>query len=236
MRVLVADDEPLARARLASLLARRSDVEVVGSVGDGDAVLAACASHRPDVLLLDIEMPGLSGTAVAAKLASLPVRPQIVFCTAYEQHALSAFELGATDYLLKPVRAERLDEALDRAASRLAPAQPQRGGWLRARSGGDEVRIPLADVLLLTAGEKYVTVEHVGGARLIDDSLRQLEVALGERVIRLHRNCLVPRDRLVGLRSLADGRVLARLAGTESTPEVSRRNLPAVRQLLRTDG
>lgn len=235
MRVLVADDEPLARARLASLLARRTDVQLVGSVADGDAALAACASERPDVLLLDIEMPGLSGTAVAAKLAAMPSRPLVVFCTAYEQHALSAFDVGAVDYLLKPVRAERLDEALDRAAARLAPAQSQRGAWLRARSGNDEVRVPLADVLLLVAGEKYVTVEHVGGSRLIDDSLRQLETALGERVIRLHRNCLVPRERLVGLRTLADGRVLARLAGTESAPEVSRRNLPAVRQLLRSD-
>jgi two-component system, LytTR family, response regulator AlgR len=235
VRVLVADDEPLARARLASLLARRTDVQLVGSVADGDAALAACASERPDVLLLDIEMPGLSGTAVAAKLATMPSRPLVVFCTAYEQHALSAFDVGAVDYLLKPVRAERLDEALDRAAARLAPAQPQRGAWLRARSGNDEVRIPLADVLLLVAGEKYVTVEHVGGSRLIDDSLRQLEAALGERVVRLHRNCLVPRERLTGLRTLADGRVLARLAGTESAPEVSRRNLPAVRQLLRSD-
>jgi two-component system, LytTR family, response regulator AlgR len=235
VRVLVADDEPLARARMASLLARRTDVQLVGSVADGEAALAACASERPDVLLLDVEMPGLSGTAVAAKLAALPVRPQVVFCTAYEQHALSAFDLGATDYLLKPVRAERLDEALDRAAARLVAAPPVRGSWLRARSGGDEVRIPLADVLLLTAGEKYVTVEHTGGSRLIDDSLRQLEVALGERVIRLHRNCLVPRDRLVGLRTLADGRVLARLAGTESAPEVSRRNLAAVRLMLRAD-
>ncbi|KJV36565.1 LytR/AlgR family response regulator transcription factor [Luteibacter yeojuensis] len=235
MRVLVADDEPLARARLASLLARRSDVELVGSVADGDAALAACASERPDVLLLDIEMPGLSGTAVAAKLAAMPSRPLVVFCTAYEQHALSAFDVGAVDYLLKPVRAERLDEALDRAAARLTPTQPARGAWLRARSGNDEVRIPLADVLLLVAGEKYVTIEHVGGSRLIDDSLRQLEAALGDRVIRLHRNCLVPRERLTGLRTLADGRVLARLAGTESAPEVSRRNLPAVRQLLRSD-
>ncbi|QWT19612.1 LytTR family DNA-binding domain-containing protein [Bacillus sp. NP157] len=236
MRVLVADDEPLARARLASLLERHADVEIVGSVGDGEAVLAACASARPpELILLDIEMPGLSGTAVAARLAVLPLRPQVVFCTAYEQHALSAFDLGATDYLLKPVRAERLEEALQRVAARLVARPAARGTWLRARSGADEVRIPLADVLLLTAGEKYVTVEHVGGSRLIDDSLRQLEVSLGDRLIRLHRNCLVPRDRLVGLRTLADGRVLARLAGTETAPEVSRRNLPAVRQLLRTD-
>jgi two-component system response regulator AlgR len=235
MRVLIADDEPLARARLDSLLARRADVQVVGSVADGEAALEACALLLPDVILLDIEMPGLGGTAVARRLAEAPMRPQVVFCTAYEQHALSAFDLGATDYLLKPVRAERLDEALDRAATRLQPPPAAQSAWLRARSGADEVRVRLDDVLYLLADEKYVAVHHGGGMWLIDDSLRQLETAHGERLVRLHRNCLVPRARLLGLRTLSDGRVLARLSGTEVTPEVSRRNLPAVRQLLRTD-
>jgi two-component system response regulator AlgR len=235
MRVLIADDEPLARARLDSLLARRADVQVVGSVADGEAALEACATLQPDLILLDIEMPGLGGTAVARRLAEAAIRPQVVFCTAYEQHALSAFDLGATDYLLKPVRAERLDEALDRVATRLRPAPPAQPAWLRARSGADEVRVRLDDVLYLLADEKYVAVHHGGGMWLIDDSLRQLETAHGDRLVRLHRNCLVPRGRLLGLRTLSDGRVLARLSGTEVTPEVSRRNLPAVRQLLRTD-
>lgn len=235
MRVLIADDEPLARVRLRGLLARRSDVTVVGEVGDGEAMLEACVELKPDLVLLDVEMPGLTGTAAARRLGALAVRPQVVFCTAYEQHALSAFDLGATDYLLKPVRAERLDEALDRALSRRAPAQGvERGAWLRARSGADEVRVALADVLYLLADEKYVAVHHAGGMWLIDESLRQLEAAHGERLVRLHRNCLVPRERLQGLKTLPDGRVLARLAGTEVAPEVSRRNLPAVRQLLRS--
>jgi two-component system, LytTR family, response regulator AlgR len=235
MRVLIADDEPLARARLASLLARRTDVEVVGSVADGEAALQACAALQPDLILLDIEMPGLGGTAVARRLAEAARRPQVVFCTAYEQHALSAFDLGATDYLLKPVRAERLDEALGRVEARLQPAAPAPSAWLRARSGADEVRVRLDDVLYLLADEKYVAVHHGGGMWLIDESLRQLETLHGERLVRLHRNCLVPRVRLLGLRTLSDGRVLARLSGTEVTPEVSRRNLPAVRQLLRID-
>jgi two-component system response regulator AlgR len=235
MRVLIADDEPLARARLDSLLARRADVEVVGSVADGEAALEACASLQPDLILLDIEMPGLGGTAVARRLAEAPTRPQVIFCTAYEQHALSAFDLGVTDYLLKPVRAERLDEALDRAAARLGPAPAAQLAWLRARSGADEVRVRLDDVLYLLADEKYVAVHHGGGMWLIDESLRQLEITHGDRLVRLHRNCLVPRMRLLGLRTLNDGRVLARLSGTEITPEVSRRNLPAVRQLLRAD-
>lgn len=239
MRVLIADDEPLARLRLRTLLARRGDVDVVGEAADGEALLVACASLRPDVVLLDIEMPGLSGTAAAQRLAALPDRPQIVFCTAYEQHALSAFDLGATDYVLKPVRSERLDEALDRAlARRVAPARPSvsKGVWLHARSGADAVRVSLDDVLYLLADEKYVALHVVGGGmKLIDESLRQLETAHGERLVRLHRNCLVPRPRLIGLKTLPDGRVLARLAGTEVTPEVSRRNLPVVRQLLRAD-
>jgi two-component system response regulator AlgR len=217
------------------LLARRTDVEVVGSVADGEAALQACAALQPDLILLDIEMPGLGGTAVARRLAEAARRPQVVFCTAYEQHALSAFDLGATDYLLKPVRAERLDEALGRVEARLQPATPAPSAWLRARSGADEVRVRLDDVLYLLADEKYVAVHHGGGMWLIDESLRQLETLHGERLVRLHRNCLVPRVRLLGLRTLSDGRVLARLSGTEVTPEVSRRNLPAVRQLLRID-
>jgi len=235
VRVLIADDEPLARVRLRGLLARRCDVTVVGEVGDGEAMLEACAELKPDLVLLDVEMPGLTGTAAARRLGELAERPQVVFCTAYEQHALSAFDLGATDYLLKPVRAERLDEALDRALARRAPPQgTERGAWLRARSGNDEVRVALVDVLYLLADEKYVAVHHAGGMWLIDESLRQLEAAHGERLVRLHRNCLVPRERLQGLKTLPDGRVLARLAGTEVAPEVSRRNLPAVRQLLRS--
>ncbi|MDF3983450.1 LytTR family DNA-binding domain-containing protein [Luteibacter sp. PPL201] len=235
MRVLIADDEPLARTRLAALLARHADVEVIGSVADGEAVLSACTTLRPDLVLLDIEMPGLSGTDAAQRLAALPTRPQVVFCTAYEQHALRAFDLGATDYLLKPVRAERLDEALRRVAARTAPAASP-DAWLRARSGNGEWRIALADVVYLLADEKYVEVHHAGGTHLIDDSLRQLETAHGDRLVRLHRNCLVPRQRLLGLKTLPDGRVLARLDGSEVTPEVSRRNLPAIRQLLRGGG
>jgi two-component system response regulator AlgR len=236
MRVLIADDEPLARMRLRTLLARRQDVTVVAEVADGDAVLEACAQLKPDLVLLDIEMPGLTGTLAAKRLATLPAPPQVIFCTAYEQHALSAFDLGATDYLLKPVRAERLDEAMERAMARRQPVHAERGAWLRARHGADEVRVALDEVLYLLADEKYVAVHHRGGMWLIDESLRQLEAAHGERLVRLHRNCLVPRERLLGLKTLADGRVLARLAGTEITPEVSRRNLPAIRQLLRTPG
>jgi len=177
-------------------------------------------------------MPGLGGTTLAARLAG-GARPLVVFCTAYGHHALEAFELGAVDYLLKPVRLERLREALQRARQRLDAAPREPSGHLHARVRGEQVRVALDEVICLLAEEKYVLVRHARGELLIDDSLRQLEEAYPEQLVRLHRNCLVPRARLVGLKPLADGRALARLAGTDFSPEVSRRNLPAARRLLR---
>jgi len=233
MRVLIVDDEPLARLRLAALLGECAGVTLAGSVGDGEAALAALGETQPDLLLLDINMPGLDGTALATRLAGR-LRPQVIFCTAYENHALTAFELGAVDYLLKPVRLERLREALQRARQRLTATPAEPVGYLHGRLRGEQVRLALTDVICLLAEEKYVVVRHAGGELLIEESLRQLEEAYPTQLVRLHRNCLVPAARLLGIRTLADGRVLARLAGTEFSPEVSRRNLPAVRKLLRT--
>lgn len=232
LRVTIADDEPLARMRLAALLRECGDVELVASVGDGEAALAALATTPADVLLLDINMPGLDGLDLAQRLAG-QARPQVVFCTAYENHALRAFELAAVDYLLKPVRLERLREALQRARQRLAEAPPAPTVWLYARVRGEQVRVALDDVICLVAEEKYISVKHAGGELLIDDSLRQLEEAYPQQLVRLHRNCLVPAARLIGLKVQPDGRALARLAGTDFSPEVSRRNLPALRKLLR---
>jgi two-component system response regulator AlgR len=232
MRVLIVDDEPLARARMVSLLGDIPDIDVVGQAGDGENALVLCAQLQPDTVLLDIEMPAMDGTAVARKLSGTDRAPQIIFCTAYDNHALGAFDVGAVDYLLKPVRVERLREALARAARRLQAAPSELA--LHVRSNGESRRLDFAQVLYFLADEKYVAVHHSTGTWLIDESLRQLEQAYGDRLVRLHRNCLVPRQRLLGLRTLADGRVLARLVGTEVTPEVSRRNLAAVRERLRS--
>ncbi|GLQ91311.1 LytR/AlgR family response regulator transcription factor [Dyella acidisoli] len=231
MRVLIVDDEPLARARLDALLRECADVDVVGSVGDGEAALAALSETQPDLLLLDINMPGMDGKALAARLANR-TRPQVVFCTAYEAHAVHAFDLGAADYLLKPVRVERLRDALKRVRQRLDAQPREPTGWLHARVRGEPVRIALDEVICLLAEEKYVVAHRAGDQLLLDESLRQLEETYPD-LIRLHRNCLVPARRLIGLKTLTDGRVLARLAGTDFSPEVSRRNLPALRKLLR---
>ena len=234
MRILIVDDEPLARTRLAALLGECDAAEVVGSVGDADAALAVCAEKHPDLLLLDINLPGVDGTTLARRLAAMPHPPQVIFCTAYEQFAVQAYDLAATDYLLKPVRLERLRHALQRVQRRGPPSAVQRPN-LNVRLRDEQRRIALDDIYYLLADDKYVTVHHRDGEALIEDSLRQLEQSHGAHLLRLHRNCLVPIQRLLGLKTLADGQVVARLAGTDFMPEVSRRNLPALRKWLRED-
>ncbi|HEY8230298.1 MAG TPA: LytTR family DNA-binding domain-containing protein [Rhodanobacteraceae bacterium] len=233
MRILIADDEPLARARLAALLRDCEGAEVVASVGDGEAALAACAQHKPELLLLDIAMPGLDGIGVARRLAMLPDSPQLVFCTAYEAHALAAYELRAADYLLKPVRIERLREALARAHALHNRRAPSTATTLLAQVHGAPLKVRLDDVLYLTADDKYVTLHRVAGDLLSEQSLKAIEETFPERFVRVHRACLVPVERLLGLHRDPDGTVRALIAGSDASPEVSRRNLPAVRRLLR---
>ena len=238
MKVLIADDEPLARERLRMLLSAHAGVAVVAEAGDGQATLEACARAQPDVVLLDIAMPGIDGLDVARHLARLEPRPAVVFCTAYESHALSAFEAAAIDYLMKPVRAERLAAALERArtflAGRVGGAAPAAGGRrvLCARLRGNLRVIPLEDVFYLQAEEKYVVVHHVHGEDLIEESLRSLEEEFGTRFVRIHRNCLVSRERLQELRRTAAGQVQAVLRGVAQPLEVSRRCVAALKAEL----
>jgi two-component system response regulator AlgR len=232
VRILIADDEPLARTRLAMLLRDCEGVEVVASVGDGEAALTACAQLHPDLLLLDIAMPGLDGIGVARRLAALPDPPQLVFCTAYEQHALAAYELRAADYLLKPVRSERLREALARAQA-LRSRAPGVAATLLAQAHGTPLRVPLDEVLYLSADDKYVTVHRAAGEALTEQSLKTIEEMFPGRFVRVHRACLIPVERLLGLRRDADGTTRALIAGSDAEPEISRRNLATVRRLLR---
>ncbi|MBE2211852.1 MAG: response regulator transcription factor [Xanthomonadaceae bacterium] len=237
MRVVIVDDEPLARARLRGLLSREADVEVVAEAGDGRAALLACDTHRPDLVILDIRMPGMDGLEAARQLAKLPSPPLLVFCTAFDAHALSAFESAALDYLVKPVRPERLAEALRRARTRLdiAPTtdEKQARTQLCARLGAHLRLIPVADILYLQAEEKYVVVHHAHGEDLIEASLKSLEEEFGDRFLRIHRNCLVARDALKELRRDADGHAQAILHGVERPLDVSRRCVGELREAMR---
>ena len=234
MRVVIADDEPLARERLRSLLAAQDGVDVVAEAGNGEQALHACAELQPDLV-------GLDGLEAARHLASFEPRPAVVFCTAYDAHALSAFEAAAIDYLMKPVRAERLAAAIARARTFLAgrDGQPQdhRGQQARsmlcARLRGSLRLIPLDDIHYLQAEEKYVVVHHARGEDLIEESLKSLEEEFASRFIRIHRNCLVARHELVELRRGTGGQVQAILRHGKQPLEVSRRCVATLKQELR---
>ena len=261
VKVLIADDEPLARERLRALLLAHADVHVVAEAGDGATALDLCERHVPDLVLLDISMPGLDGLDTARRLAALDARPAVVFCTAHDQHALSAFDLEAVDYLVKPIRRERLATALDRVRTLRAGLAAAHGAvngtqhangsngahpddshaehtgkrrqHLCARLRGSLRLIPIDDVRYLHAEEKYVVVHHAKGEDLIEESLKSLEVEFGERVVRIHRNCLVAREELSELRRAADGRVEGVLKHGDRPLEVSRRCVPQLRDFVR---
>ena len=241
MKVILVDDEPIARDRLRQLLADVGDVDIVAEAGDGIEALHACAAHDPDLVLLDIAMPGVDGLEVARHLAAFEPRPAVVFCTAFDAHALSAFEAQAIDYLVKPVRAERLAAALERVRTFAAGrqhAETANGAertHLCARLGGSLRLIPVEEVHYLQAEEKYVVVHHARGRDLIEESLKSLEDEFGERFVRIHRNCLVARHELMELRRDGDGHVHAVLRHGEHPLEVSRRCLPQLRAQLRLE-
>jgi two-component system response regulator AlgR len=188
-------------------------------------------------------MPLMDGLEAARHLSQFEHPPALIFCTAYDEHALAAFDAGAVDYLVKPVRLERLRGALERArrfgAAELdklrsaAGASVQRG-HLCARVRGNLVLVAVSDIHYLLAEDKYVVVHHAKGEVLIEEALKALEDEFGDRFVRIHRNCLVARDRLTGLTRAADGAIYAQLEGSTATLEVSRRNLPGLRKLVRS--
>lgn len=255
MKVLIADDEPMARERLRALLADHPDLRLVAEAADGREALDACAEHAPDIVLLDIAMPGIDGLEAARHLATFDPRPAVVFCTAYDEHALSAFDAAAVDYLVKPVRRERLAAALDRARTFVAGRAPRADGaehpagngaangaangsgkkrsHLCARLRGSLRLIAIDDIRYLHAEEKYVVVHHARGEDLIEESLKSLETEFADHFVRIHRNCLVSRDELVELRRASDGRIEAVLRHGDKPLEVSRRCVPHLREMVR---
>ena len=237
MKVVIVDDETLARERLRGLLAEHADAELVAEVDSGLAAIDACQRLVPDVVLLDIAMPGMDGLEAARLLAQLPHPPAVVFCTAYDAHALSAFEAAALDYLMKPIRAERLASALARVRTFMA-GQQQHGSkeqaprqQLCARLRGSLRLIPVSDIRYLQAEEKYVVVHHARGQDLVEDSLKALEDEFGDSFVRIHRNCLVARGQLLELRR-QQGTVQAILRDDPTPLEVSRRCVSSLRGLL----
>jgi len=237
MKVLIADDEAPARGLLAALLAAAGpEYEVVAQAGNGVEVLAACERHSVDLVLLDIRMPGMDGIEAALALAARPDPPAVVFVTAYDEHALAAFEANAIDYLLKPVRPERLLRALDKAAALSGEQQAalaEAGAYLNASYRGGMLRIPATEVIFLRADSKYVEVWHAQGMALSEESLRTVEERLPDLFLRVHRNALVAPGRVRELRKGSRGQLILFLHDCDEPVEVSRRHAPEVRRLLR---
>ena len=247
LRVYIADDEAPARARLKELLA---DIHgelvtaVVGESANGLDVIERLPGSGAQVLLLDIQMPGMGGIELARHLAVLESAPAIVFVTAHDRHAVEAFELNALDYLMKPVRAERLAAALKKA---LAAGPAPRERLEKVAAGAREffsvvernriALVPVAEVLYLKAELKYVTLRTRAGEHLIEEPLVSIEREFAERFVRVHRNCLVARAAIRGFERIAGGseeephwNVV--LEGLEERLLVSRRQWPTVKGVL----
>ncbi|HLF32101.1 MAG TPA: LytTR family DNA-binding domain-containing protein [Xanthomonadales bacterium] len=231
--ILIVDDEPLARDRLHRMVLAFSQYEVVGEAGSGDEALEAIGRLQPDILLLDISMPGMTGMDLARVIQRGGLGTAVIFCTAYQNQALEAFEAEAVDYLVKPVRAGRLEQALEKARRYLGDRQNElEDGFLRSTVAGKVMLISAQRVICLLAEDKYTTVVHENGKTVIEDSLLDLEQRFPDRFFRIHRNALISRGHLRGVSRGTDGHARAVLSGTDQQPEVSRRNVSALRKLL----
>ena len=241
MKILVVDDEALARQRLISLIEELGPpYRLAGEAANGEEALIAFRRQGADLVLMDIRMPGMDGLEAARRLAEDPNPPAVIFTTAYEEHALEAFETAAQDYLLKPVRRERLLSALQRSQrltrsqlSLVETIEPPAVPLLSASYRGGVKTLPLDEVIYLRAEAKYVVARHEAGELLLEESLKTLQEAYGDWLVRVHRNALVARRCLAGLEKDSDGTPRVVLRGCPETLEVSRRHLPDIRRLLR---
>lgn len=244
MKVLICDDEALARERLARFLRDTDGYQVVAEAENGEDCLRKVETFDPDVVLLDLRMPGMDGLACAELLAQRETPPAVIFCTAFEEHALAAFQVQAVGYLLKPVRREHLLDALGKAHqinrvqlaslrthAEEASRSPCRSHITAKTHKGIEL-IPLDDVRYFLADQKYVTVRHGKGEVLVDETLKDLEGEFGERFIRIHRNALLALNYLDGLELVAPGQYQVRIKGIEERLMVSRRHLPELRETM----
>lgn len=242
MKILIADDEPLARSRLRRIIDDIGQHDIVGEAANGKEVLTQSGELKPDLILLDIRMPQMDGLEAALHLSNLDNPPAIIFTTAFSEHALAAFGSHAVDYVLKPIRRERLEQAIQKAR-KVNRAQLLELGHddetdhsrthISAQISGNIRLVPIEDIYFFQAEQKYTTVRYKGGEVLIDESLKSLEEEFGDRFVRIHRNALVAQNAMDGLEKLASGQWVVKLRGLDATLEVSRRHMTGIRKLLK---
>ncbi len=250
MKVLIVDDEKPARDRLRQILEDEDDYQVVGEAGNGQEALSLAAKHEPDVVLLDIRMPGLDGIETAHHLIELEHTPAVVFATAYDEYAIDAFEARAVGYVLKPVRRSRLVAALSQASRLASTALRQVAAEAHmetqrrhvcATVKGELKLIPITEVACFFADQKYVRAEHNKGHDLLDESLKSLAGEFSEPFVRIHRGALVAVDRIERIEKSADGKSRVILRGWPHSDShvddkeliISRRHVAEVRRRLK---
>ncbi len=241
MKILIVDDEEPARIRLRSLLAEILGYTVCGEACNGTEALKLAQLTYPDIVLMDIRMPDMDGIEAAYHLNAMEEPPAIIFTTAYSEHALEAFNVNAVDYLVKPIRRELLERALTKARvlnraqlTALRIHDPKRcRTHIRTRLGDKIELIPIDQVIYFLADQKYVTVRHIKGEVLTEESLKSLENEFGEAFLRIHRNALVAKTYLNGLEKTADGHFQITLRESDEKIKVSRRHLAGVREYMK---
>ena len=260
VRLFLVDDEAPARARLRDVL---SDIasdcphEIVGEADHAQAAIECIAQHKPDIVLLDVQIPGMNGIELAAYLSNhVTPSPSIIFISAFDDYALKAFEVRALDYLLKPVRATRLAEAIERVARLRVNQHGALGAITKTtrtlqtarlhfsvQQRGRVLLVPVADIIYLKAEAKYVTLRTATGEYLIEESLLSVEQEFAHLLVRVHRNALVARDAIIGVergrRSVDDDPVEGLdtwqviLRGTSDRLPISRRQWSVIKALVK---
>lgn len=245
LRIIIADDEAPARNRLRDLLGDIANTSVVAEAQNGKEAIELAAEHQPDLVLLDIRMPLMDGIEAAQHLQTLAQIPKLIFTTAYDAYAIRAFDLNAIDYLLKPIRQERLETALNKVRAlqpaqlaSLKPLQPTRS-HLSIHERGKVLLVPMYEIIYFRAEQKYVTVRTAVREYLVEESLTQLELEFGEQLLRLHRNCLVAKAFITGFEkrtiinddAQTEQQWVAMLKGVPETVAVSRRQQHLIKTL-----
>lgn len=248
MDILVVDDEKLARERLVRMIQKLEGNKVVGEATTGRDAVEKITRLKPDIVLLDIRMPDMDGLEAARHIMRIESPPAVIFCTAYGEHALEAFNAHAVGYLLKPVKQEQLQQALDNAKkltkvqmSSLKIALPpavektayQGRKHISAKTRLGLELVPVDDVRCFQADHKYVTAYHINGEILLDDTLKDLEEEFGDRFVRVHRNSLVSLAHVEGMDKAPEGQFALRLQGIPLKPIISRRHVTELRARLR---
>jgi two-component system response regulator AlgR len=242
MRVLIVDDEKLARDRLRELLNDVGGYSVVGEAMSGSEAIEKTGELNPDLLLMDIRMPGMDGLEAATHLLGMENPPSVIFTTAYDQHALDAFEVNAVDYLLKPIRKDRLANALLKARKltqkqldeiKESRPEPSARTHISVHMRGNIRLVPVPEIIFFLADSKYVVVKTAEDEHLIEDSLVNLEKEFGDMFLRIHRNALVASKFIKGIEKSPSGTWRVTLENTDRKLDVSRRHTAAVRRWAR---